>query len=461
MKTVLFSPVGGTDPISNCRDGSILHICRNYRPDCVMLYLSREMLGYQAKDDRYRRSLRLLAEELGFEMEILEEERPELDNPHLFDLFYSDFESCIHKLHNLYPEHQLLVNMSSGTPAMKSALAVLTQLISLPVQGIQVSTPRHGHNGEREKLEDFDTELFWECNEDRIPEKYYNRCVASQQENLRAKLMRKTLIEHIKAYDYPAAVRVGKEMGALLPEEASELLNAALLRSQGEWRKIPQPNLSRLIERGNVKEQDIFEFMLLLQLRQKRGELSDFLRALTPALFSLSVYALVKATGVNLEAACNDQNELVRDRIPPEVLERLDRLYRGRFESKYISSDICIKLLEDMKPDHPYVQPLNLLRRIEYYIRNIAAHTIQPITEQLIERHCKLIAMRENTVVGNWDSIKISEGQKKYHSEDVMKLFMYCTETVLERRNPLKWNAYDLMNEDIERGSTIESYAFT
>ena len=45
-KIILFSPVGGTDPISltNCCDGSMLHICRHYKPDKVMLYMSKEMI---------------------------------------------------------------------------------------------------------------------------------------------------------------------------------------------------------------------------------------------------------------------------------------------------------------------------------------------------------------------------------------------------------------------------------
>lgn len=426
-----------------------------------MLYLSREMLELQAMDDRYRRSLQLLAEELGFELNILEEDRPELDKPHLFDTFYSDFEACIHKLHKLYPKHRLLVNLSSGTPAMKSTLSVLTLLIGLPVQGIQVSSPIEGHNGQREELKDFDLELFWEYNDDRFPEKYRDRCIESRQENLRAKLMRKTLLDHIKAYDYSAAVRVGEEMGALLPEAASELLNAALLRSQGEWRRIPQQLQSRLILRGNSREQEIFEYMLLLQLRQKRNELGDFLRTLTPALYTLSVYALDKATGINLEAACNDQNELVRERIPTEVLERLDRLYRAYFDSRHINSDMCIRLLEDMVPNHPYVQPLNLLRKIEYNIRNIAAHTIQPITEQLIEGQCRSIALREREsfFVDSWNSIDIREGRKRFQSADIMQLFIYCTETVFGRTSPLRWNAYDLMNTSIERAAMPESSA--
>ena len=43
-KRILFSPVGGTDPIKYCSDGSMLHICRHYQPDEVVLYLSKEMI---------------------------------------------------------------------------------------------------------------------------------------------------------------------------------------------------------------------------------------------------------------------------------------------------------------------------------------------------------------------------------------------------------------------------------
>lgn len=439
-KTVLFSPVGGTDPISNCRDGAILHICRRYKPDCVMLYLSEEMLKYHDMDDRYRSTLRLLEAELGFHMEILEEKRPKLSDPHLFDTFYGDFEGCIHRLQDRYPDHQLLLNLSSGTPAMKGALAVLTQIIDLNVQGIQVYSPRRRHNGERESLDDYDIELSWECNDDRDAEKYIDRCLELQQENLRAKLMRETLIAHIKAYDYPAAVHVGKEMGALLPYEAMELLNAALLRSQVRWREIKQPLQSDLIERMNGREQDIFEYILSLILHQKRGELGGFLRGLTPALYALSVYALKKATKIDLEAACDKHGRLVIASIPADAQNRLDRLY-GCFDSKYINSDMCIKLLEDMDPEHPYVAPLSQLRAIEINVRNIAAHTLQPITEELIKKGCASIS---SVSVNAWNSGEIA------------KLLKKCTETIFDRTN-LRWNSYELMNEKIKKASSLKS----
>ena len=60
---LLFSPVGGTDPMSlnNCRDGSLLHICRVYRPTKVYLYMSKEILDNQEKDNRYLYCLEQLA----------------------------------------------------------------------------------------------------------------------------------------------------------------------------------------------------------------------------------------------------------------------------------------------------------------------------------------------------------------------------------------------------------------
>ena len=61
---ILFSPVGGHDPIANFRDGAVLHICRVYKPERVYLYLSHEMLERSRMDDRYRRSLEKLREHI-------------------------------------------------------------------------------------------------------------------------------------------------------------------------------------------------------------------------------------------------------------------------------------------------------------------------------------------------------------------------------------------------------------
>ena len=91
---ILFTPVGGTDPISatNCFDGAILHICRHYQPDKVIMYMSKEMLVNQEKDDRYRYCLNKLCELQNRKMECEIIERRELTNVHEFDFYYEDFQ---------------------------------------------------------------------------------------------------------------------------------------------------------------------------------------------------------------------------------------------------------------------------------------------------------------------------------------------------------------------------------
>ena len=309
-RSVLFSPVGTTDPISYQREGALLHICRHYHPECVVLYLSQEMLAQQQKDDRYRRSLRLLAEEEGFETEILCEERPEMDSPHLFDVFYEDFERCIHTLHERYPGRRILLNLSSGTPAMKSALAVLPYLIDLPVCGIQVSSPQKAHNDKREPLQEYDVDLAWEYNLDRKSEEFVDRCKEPKMENLRAKLQRRTLEAHLKVYDYAAALEAGLQMGNLLPDSARELLQAAALRARNEWEKIESPLCERLVAQGSLEEKAILEYMFSLQALQQRGEVAEFLRGLTPALYQLSLYALKKLGNIDLEACRSKDGKL-------------------------------------------------------------------------------------------------------------------------------------------------------
>ena len=148
-RTILFSPVGGTDPISstNCRDGSLLHICRVYRPDVVYLYMSQEILANQDKDNRYLYCLDKLGEMQQRKMEYHIIEKEDLKDVQDFDFFYYDFKETILKiLKDLDSTDTFLLNVSSGTPAMKSGLLVLATLGEFDCKIIQVITPQRGMN---------------------------------------------------------------------------------------------------------------------------------------------------------------------------------------------------------------------------------------------------------------------------------------------------------------------------
>ena len=175
-QTILFTPVGGTDPISstNCKDGSMLHICRFYKPNKVIMYMSKEMLDYQEEDDRYRYCLNNLAKNQKREMEYQIIERKELTNVHEVDYFYQDFRKIIYEIYEkMDTSDTLLLNVSSGTPAMKSGLLVLQTLGEFPAKVIQVATPEKKINEHYHK--DYDVKTLWELDEDN-EEGAENRC---------------------------------------------------------------------------------------------------------------------------------------------------------------------------------------------------------------------------------------------------------------------------------------------
>lgn len=104
----------------------MLHICRHYKPDIIYLYLSHEMLEFHKRDNRYVDAIERMGIYLGHSFEIHIIERFDLVNVQQYDIFYQDFRKEIIKIENeMGNEDELLLNTSSGTPAMKSALLVI------------------------------------------------------------------------------------------------------------------------------------------------------------------------------------------------------------------------------------------------------------------------------------------------------------------------------------------------
>jgi hypothetical protein len=192
-KYVLFSPIGSTDPITGQHDGPFLHICRIYKPQKVYFYFSKEMFEYHQLDNRYLFCLEQLGKFLGhrFETELIIREN--LVDVHLFDFFYSEFEECLKRIRR-ETDAKILLNVSSGTPAMKGALQTLAVLSEHRYLPIQVSTPEKKSNPGAEDRTRYEKETQWECNLDNS-ENAENRCHVSYGENLWAVIQKKLILE--------------------------------------------------------------------------------------------------------------------------------------------------------------------------------------------------------------------------------------------------------------------------
>ena len=170
MKKILFSPIGSTDPISGQYDGALLHIIRVYKPDKVYLYLSKEICELEDMDNRYSYCLSQLAKYLDIDLQTEWIRKEELTDVHIFDYFFIEYSNLLKEIYKKELENddelEMYLNVSSGTPAMKSALQCFATLSEEPLIPIQVATPTKRINKREEIGLEYAVELQWEYNID-------------------------------------------------------------------------------------------------------------------------------------------------------------------------------------------------------------------------------------------------------------------------------------------------------
>ena len=436
-KTILFSPVGGTDPIatSNFRDGSMLHICRCYKPDKVYLYMSNEILKFQKMDSRYTYCLDKLGEKTGhlFEYEIIA--RPDMKNVQEFDPFYQEFREIILEIQKQMDDSDnLILNISSGTPAMKSALLVLKTLGEFPCKAIQVITPdasmnRHEGHKEHEKQ---DIETMWELDEDN-EDNFENRCsvvkcptlTQIQQENYMKKLL--------DEYDYAAAYTLAKMLPEEMTEEYINLLYMASRRILLDFSGVDKVLQSNKIYSLPVQESSIrkyFEYALTLKVKLKRKEYADFIRAITPILFDLYEKILARHANIELKDYCIQRDNKSwlwsKDKLcGTSVLDALE-LHTKNFHYGDVSSYHMSELIQNSNASLKVRELVKNLRSVESNLRNMAAHQIISVTEETIQKQT------------GFSSSQIMD--------QIQKAFVYAGIKIKKE----DWNSYDDMNEIIK-----------
>lgn len=434
---ILFTPVGGTDPISstNCFDGAILHICRYYKPDKVIMYMSKEMLENQNKDDRYRYCLDKLCElqQRSMKYEIIE--KNELTKVHEFDFYYEEFKECISKIYEAMDDtDELLLNVSSGTPAMKSGLLVLQTMEEYPAKLIQVATPEKRINEHHHK--NYDVETLWELDEDNQQDAE-NRCSEIECPSLQKLKKEEVIKKHVLSYDYRAALTVAntmKEEDTQNYKSYLELAEKRLLLDISVVDRIAQKISFDCIPVKSSAERMLFEYALCMMIKLKKGEYVDFIRAITPILVDLFEIVLKAQCKLDVNNYCvqlrkkdgTSQRRWATEKLKgTELGQVLDEAFSGNFKFGDVYSVHIKALIEHFSKDTQLNELVNNLRLVEEKIRNTAAHDIVSVTDKTIEERTGFSA----------DNIM----------KMIQKLFSYTSIKVKKEY----WDSYDLMNQRI------------
>lgn len=210
---ILISAVGTTDPISNNHDAALLHIARNYRPDKIVLVYSQEMMVKQDLINKVLLSIEGYNPIIEIDSTILNN-----DEVFLFDKMYEVMGLIVQKYTN--DDDEIILNLSSGTPQIISALFALNRINDYNTQAIQVATPKKGANREYKPLVDSEIDALIVENQDNSLD-FVDRSIKDKSEKFTQALVKRHLRSLIASFDYQAAEAIinRKEYNKLLSKK--------------------------------------------------------------------------------------------------------------------------------------------------------------------------------------------------------------------------------------------------
>jgi len=406
MKRILFSPLGDTDPIRDCHDGACLHILRHYQPERVVLFYTKDMENKERRDHRYTRAIHKLSPNCA-----IEEIFSGIVAAYLYEEFSKILPEAVQSVRDRYPEHEILINLSSGTPQMKTVLAMLAADTER-CRGIQV--PSHSGKSNRKNKpasDDVDVDILLEVNVD-DEEGAKNRCEEPPLSVFRYHAEKNRIISLIHAYEYNAALTLARS-SSLVPADAKQLLKHAAARTDllpDKARKILAEYNGQKLFLFTGEEELLIEYFLIMQIDQENDHLSNFMLRISPFLDKFLLdYVQKNVRGgrqnpqniLNLSRYVKRKGGYIleRERIKQaahKLLKRLDREY-GDYKDSDLSFTLLIyycdymqeegltkdtKLHDDMMAELGKLGDIRILRNnVAHQITNVTRESFQKVTQ--------------------------------------------------------------------------------
>ncbi|TKZ26051.1 type III-A CRISPR-associated CARF protein Csm6, partial [Brachyspira catarrhinii] len=319
-----------------------------------------------------------------------------------YDAFMTDFRDSIQNIHNEYSKngYNILLNVSSGTPAMKSNLLLEVVNSNIKLIPIQVSTPANGSNYHKEKII-FNIDLLSKIDEQK--EQLNNRCSEIKVLSFKKVKIKSQIESLINRYEYSAALQIFNEdenAVNLFDSKLPVYLKHCVYRMNSQFREAEKLLLDNSINvldysNGNEIVREFFEYYYIMKIRQSKGALTDFILRITPFITKLLYYFLDDKYNLNIDkyidTAPNGTSYIKRELIDKnnkDLLRSLDKKFK--FKDTFLNFNTLINIAyyyRDKFNDNNYVRVYDAFKyfsRIEKE-RNKAAHTMINIDEDFIK----------------------------------------------------------------------------
>ena len=346
---VLISAVGDTDPFRNFHDGALIHIARKYRPEKVILIFSEHTAKNQGNIEK---ALFSIAPD--YKPELIIHDSIISDNEvHIFDVMFQRFSDILQEYYT--KEDEFILNLSSATPQIKSALFVINRLSGINVKAVQVSSPEHASNEKIGHDNDENIDELIEVNEDNKVN-FIDRTIEDNAEKFNQALLKKTARDFIEKFDYKAALDI--------LDQLSDFPNLKSVRK--EIRDIVECLSKQDVPQGlrhkkfNEEEQKILSAYLTIELQRERGNVSEsFIRIKNLTEFILEDYIEKRNPG-----------------LIDDYCESIQKYYLSLFDySKLLKATREFKLRKTIAP----IIEMNSSR-------NTVAHSLSPLNSDAVKQ---------------------------------------------------------------------------
>ncbi|MDE1506281.1 type III-A CRISPR-associated CARF protein Csm6 [Ligilactobacillus salivarius] len=372
--TTLISCIGDTDPIRNRHDGALLHLVRVFRPKKILLIYSERALS---KETNILLALNSID---GYNPMIEKSDEVISDSEvFIFDKMYEVLNGIISKYSK--EDEDLILNLSSGTPQMKSALFTINRLKDINVKAYQVVTPSHSSNEGIKHDNNLDIDYLISTNLDNRDD-FEKRILEDKAEKFQQTLIKRTMKDLLNSFDYESLYNLSTGQHRVMSKTKTRKLNSSL---QDLTEAVKYQKLLKVVSQTKYseKEKKLINSYLIILLQANRELVSEVLiRSKNIGEYACELYLEKNYPDLILwDKGRPYLNSINYPDIEDKLLNNEDIHYR---KEQYLNIHFYIQILKELNENKELIE--NLLKLSGYnQQRNKVAHGLSEIPSSQVK----------------------------------------------------------------------------
>jgi len=406
----------------------MLHIVRHYKPFKVILFLSKEMGEREKKSYIYSRAINSIDDSIDIEFIFTE-----IEKAHDFNVYVEIVPELLRDVSKRYPDSQILINGSSGTPQMINAFNLYATASERNWKVLQVLTPENGSNTSPvvKKTFDFDLEITNNLDTDPLLETE-NRIVEIDLTIYRKMMVYQQIKKLISVYNYDACCTLLENEKIHVNEKVVSLLRHAQNRMRFKFAdaNVALKNTYQDLRVIGGPDRELIEYFNMLSVHLESGNIDLFIVMLININQYLMESYLQKRYKINID----DTREKVKgehylkgkDIISEEKFKALYTQYynEGRkFKHGFATNEFefLFNLIGDFERNNKS-RWFNLFEKVKQYkdLRNAVAHTL------------RVLEIKESETFSNFRD-EVKSFLNKYHKKSIKKFQLRIYDEINDR----------------------------